>query len=154
MRPRPKISDLTLAAALVACSVGADDLTNPMPEPQEPPWSCGDSGTDGCQTATGLVEQGTSDGPWDGDGACMSSDDCPSGVCIADFIDRERRPFECVATCIGIMDEAHWCADDAACCDPRARCSNRGYCIVDDDPDTSSTSGSTDDPTSGADTTG
>lgn len=132
MRAPHHLPTFMLGLVFLGCGTDAGDFTNPMPEPQEPPWSCGDeSGTTGCETSTGTGEaQASSEtGPWNGEGECMSSEDCQSGVCIADFLDRERGPFACVSTCIGLMDEAHWCADDAACCDPNATCSSRGYCL-------------------------
>lgn len=65
---------------------------------------------------------------------CEVSSDCARGLlCVAPF-DESLGPEgkglnECVMECVVIMDEARWCADAAACCDPEAECTDRGYCV-------------------------
>jgi hypothetical protein len=90
--------------------------------------------TDGCAT-------GSTTAPRDGSmgSPCDGSAECDEGlICSASF-DGERGVFACVGGCIGIMDEARWCADASACCDPNATCSPRGYCTVTSDDTTTST---------------
>ncbi len=61
------------------------------------------------------------------DGDCLATDDCMGGWCVAPF-DGDIGRFVCRETCIELNDEASWCLDAAACCDPAATCSSRGYC--------------------------
>jgi hypothetical protein len=64
---------------------------------------------------------------------CDGSMECNDGlICAAPFDRGERGTYACVAACIGAMDEARWCADAGACCDPEAICTARGYCIASD----------------------
>jgi hypothetical protein len=112
------------------------------------------SSTDGCETGTttGPPPDGSMGSPCDG------SNQCNEGlICSAPF-DGERGTFACVPGCIEVMDEARWCADASACCDPGATCSTRGYCMI--EGTTGDTSGTTSDrsetsgTTDGADTSG
>lgn len=79
---------------------------------------------------------------------CTQSAECLDGeVCVAPF-DQEAGPegkgaYECVSECVGIMDEARWCADAAACCDPTAECTDRGYCVHPEETGGSEGSGTT-----------
>lgn len=89
---------------------------------------------------------------------CQITMDCPAGeLCVAPF-DQSAGPegkgaLACVAECVAIMDEDRWCADAAACCDPTAECTDRGYCVYPGDTDTDgSSSGGTG--TTGTGTTG
>jgi hypothetical protein len=50
---------------------------------------------------------------------------------VAPYGNNVRGAFACVPECVGPMDEALWCFDDAACCDPNAHCTIRGYCVAD-----------------------
>ena len=85
-------------------------------------------GTDG-GTGTGAGPSTSTGGDRD---QCKSTVECGDGlVCAADFEGDDRGPYACVPDCIGIMDEARWCADAGACCDPAATCTDRGYCIAD-----------------------
>ena len=66
---------------------------------------------------------------------CAVSRDCDPGLwCVAPF-DESLGPEgkglnACVRDCVGPMEETLWCADTAACCDPMAECTDRGYCEV------------------------
>ncbi|MBC8067947.1 MAG: hypothetical protein IAG13_06395 [Deltaproteobacteria bacterium] len=95
-------------------SASADDFM----DEDFPPWSC--------DSDTSCTSSGASEGapaP-----ACQSSNECSGGeICAADF-DGDIGSFSCQAVCIVTMDDAQWCADDSACCDPLAVCT-RGYCL-------------------------
>jgi hypothetical protein len=79
---------------------------------------------------------------------CLLSAHCPDGeVCVAPF-DQEAGPegkgaYECVIECVELMDEDRWCADAAACCDPTAACTDRGYCVHPEETGGSEDSGTT-----------
>jgi uncharacterized membrane protein YgcG len=107
-----------------------------------PPWSC--------DSDTSCTSSGASEGP--AAPPCLSSTECSDGeICAADF-DGDIGTFSCQALCIITMDDAQWCADDSACCDPLAVCT-RGLCIASEDSSTgeSSSSGGSSDG-SGSDT--
>lgn len=65
---------------------------------------------------------------------CTMTAECVDGeLCVAPF-DQAAGPegkgaYECVEECVVLMDEDRWCADAAACCDPLAECTDRGYCV-------------------------
>lgn len=82
---------------------------------------------------------------------CARTSDCGADLfCVAPF-DESLGPQgkglnECVTQCVEIMDETRWCLDAAACCDPDAMCTDRGYCVFPDQTtgeptDTGETSG-------------
>jgi hypothetical protein len=79
---------------------------------------------------------------------CTQSDHCLDGeVCVAPF-DQTAGPegkgaYACVSECVAIMDEDRWCADAAACCDPTAECTDRGYCVAADGGSTGGSESST-----------
>jgi hypothetical protein len=96
-----------------------------------------------------------------GDDECQGSQDCMDAFCVGPYdpVTQVRGIYQCVPTCVEAMDETRWCSDDAACCDPGARCSARGYCEVDPpgatdtDTDTAGSMGSESSETSGSDGT-
>ena len=94
-----------------AASGGSDDLENPPPA--VPPVCPQDETT--CEDE------------------CQGGNDCASGqVCAAAF-DPDRGGItvtQCRTACIPLDDEASWCVDDGSCCDPEARCTSRGYCVL------------------------
>jgi hypothetical protein len=80
------------------------------------------------------------------DDQCFGTDECGDGFCVAPYADNVRGAFDCVVECVGPDEEGKWCFDDAACCDPLAHCTIRGYCEADAATTTStgdSSSGST-----------
>jgi len=106
----------TTTAADADASGGDDGSTT-----QDPAGSSGEGVTDP-STSTGAAP-----------GQCQGNDDCAEGeFCVAPYADNVRGPFDCVSECVGPMDEAVWCYDDDACCDPQAHCTIRGYCEVDE----------------------
>lgn len=131
----------------VACgddSAGAGDYGY-MPDQLPSGEECETSGgaTDGCAASdTGPPSDGSVGSP------CESTEDCHVGLACSAPFDGDRGDFACVDACIDIMDEARWCADASACCDPEATCTMRGYCVLSDD--STSTSGDT----SGSSTSG
>jgi hypothetical protein len=147
------IGGLLLAAALLAgcddgggaSSLDTDVYGDDMPD-DFPAGSCRGttgSGTDGCDTdgtTTGEAAASTST-PAE---ACLAEGCTGQGVCAAtwDVETEQRGPFECRFTCIPLLDETSWCSNDASCCDATARCTGRGYCVLDED-DASSGSSST-----------
>lgn len=69
------------------------------------------------------------------------------GVCAAPW-DAEAEmlgEFECRFSCVPLLADVSWCANDEACCDSDARCTDRGYCVFDDgvDPTGTDTDGDT-----------
>lgn len=80
-------------------------------------------------------ETGTSEGtagetsePFESPDACLSSEDCEGGYCVAPWTGAPPRgPAECVDACVGALDLARFCIDDAACCEG-LECSNDGLC--------------------------
>lgn len=97
-------------------------------------------GTTGTSSTSGPSTVGIPD-------ECLVSSECPDGeLCVAPF-DQSAGPegkgaYECVTECVVIMDEDRWCADAAACCDPLAECTDRGYCVYPEESTGSSTDGS------------
>jgi hypothetical protein len=108
-------------------------------------------GTDGsttnaeCETEAaptssgGAVTTGTT-----GAATCVGTDDCIGTYCVApwDAAVEARGEFTCEFACVGLLDERRWCMDDAACCSSDARCTARGYCIVEGEGSSSSSEGS------------
>jgi hypothetical protein len=104
-----------------------------------PAYACGDTDTDTggegdteeCETdgTSGATAGDTTETGDEGADECVSSEECGGGVCVAPF-DEARGPYACEFVCVANLDDAIWCADDGACCDPGARCTNRGYCVV------------------------
>jgi hypothetical protein len=146
---------LALSSSSVSCfeaedSAGADygymDDDIPSGERCATGTSGGEGSTQPCETSsTGDPDPGAAGSPCDG------SLDCNDDLVCAAFFDRgERGVYACVEACIGVMDEARWCADASACCDPDAVCTARGYCISPDNGDT----GDTDETGDTGDTTG
>ncbi len=86
------------------------------------------AGSESANVTDEVSSGGSSDGP---DDQCQGTDACDGLFCVAPYADNHRGAFACVSECVGPMDEAVWCFDDAACCDPAARCTIRGYCEVD-----------------------
>lgn len=127
------------ALCLVAgCFSPNSELTDDMPEPIPPSDRCGDteggSDTEGCESSSSssTQTQGSSDTGALFD-ACTEADDCNGDdVCAAswDAEAGERTGFECRFICVPTLDETAWCADDEACCAADARCTARGYCVV------------------------
>jgi hypothetical protein len=149
-----------------------DDLPDP---PRAGGSSSGTTGTTGTSTTDGFTSTSTSAAPASSDEAgttttgttgpssvgipdeCTVSADCLDGepYCVAPF-DQSAGPegkgaYECVSECVVLMDEDRWCADAAACCDPQAECTDRGYCVYPEEPTGGSEgSGSSDGSTGGS----
>lgn len=163
-RARCVVAGLLVVGA-VACG---DDLPDPRADDGEG-MSSSSSGTTGGTTgdlfSTTSAEPASSDegGTTTTSGPstvgipdeCTLSAECLDGeVCVAPF-DESAGPegkgaYECVSECVAIMDETRWCADAAACCDPLAECTDRGYCVEPGD----TTGGSDDSGASGSSTGG
>lgn len=154
-----------IAGLLVGgCSSDDGDFSDEMPEdlPQ------GQSGTDGetdPSTSSGVAETGTTEETTSGGEttgepgpACLSSDDClGDGVCVAPWDPETQTAGEpdCAFACIPSYDETQWCADAAACCDPEAICTARGYCVPPQEPGSAdSSTGGDDSDSTGGDSTG
>lgn len=146
---------LLLALGSIACG---DDLPDPPPAGE----SSSSSGTTSDTTMLPL-ETSSSSGPSTSTGdepssssgfssvgipdECTVSADCPRGeLCVAPFDQAAgpegKGPLACVVECVVIMDEDRWCADAAACCDPEAECTDRGYCVYPGESSDGSDSGS------------
>jgi hypothetical protein len=85
-------------------------------------------------TTSGAATSGTAN-------TCQATADCMGGRCVApwDATSEVRGEFACEFACVALIDETRWCADDASCCEPAARCTARGYCII--EGESTSTSG-------------
>jgi len=153
---RAHIMMVVLGLAAVACG---DDLPDP-PEAGGMSSSGTTTGTTSTSTSDSSSSTSTSAAPASSDEGgtsttttgpssvgipdeCTVTADCVDGeLCVAPF-DQSAGPegkgaYECVIECVGPMDEDHWCADAAACCDPLHECTDRGYCV----PPEGSTGGS------------
>ena len=84
--------------------------------------------TPGSETETSSeTASGTSDGFPEPD-ECVSSEECEGGYCVAPWDGQPPRgPAECVDSCVGELDFARYCIDDASCCEGLV-CSNDGLC--------------------------
>lgn len=157
---------LARARVVAWLGLGVTACGDDLPDPPEAGMSSSSSGTTGPGTLTidpSSTSTGTTAASTDEAGAstttgsgpstvgipdeCTLSSECLDGeVCVAPF-DQEAGPEgkganECVSECVVIMDEDRWCADAAACCDPTAECTDRGYCVVPGDTGGSESSGS------------
>lgn len=120
---------------LGACGDSDDAFTDEMPED----LPAGQSGTTGASTSTettgttGATSETTAAETTGGPApVCLSSDDClGNDVCVASWDPETQTAGEpdCAFACIPSYDETQWCADAAACCDPDATCTARGYCV-------------------------
>ena len=144
------VAALVVLSAATACG---DDL--PDPPDQLGMSSSGTTGTTGTSTTgDSLTSSTTGLGPASSDEGgsttttsgpstvgipdeCTMTAECVDGeLCVAPF-DQSAGPegkgaYECVSDCVVLMDEDRWCADAAACCDPLAECTDRGYCAYPD----------------------
>lgn len=69
---------------------------------------------------------------------CMTNANCDGEEICAAAFDPSRggvQVFECrePSRCVPLDDDTQWCGDDAACCDPSATCTSRGYCVLSSD---------------------
>ena len=127
---------------LGGCSDAGGDLTDEMPEDLPAGQSETDGETDASTSAgtstTGVDSEGTGGETTGGAvGACQSSNDClGNDVCVAPWDPQTQTAGEpdCAFACIPSYDETQWCADAAACCDPNAICTARGYCVPPQEP--------------------
>jgi hypothetical protein len=142
MRMRANEMGALLLVGLAGCSQCGDDPceTSDCIAAEDSMTSASEadsSGTDGPTTAgsegtgdSSATDASTTTG--EAPGQCQGNDDCADGeFCVAPYGNNVRGPFDCVSDCVGPMDEARWCYDDDACCDPQAHCTIRGYCEVD-----------------------
>ncbi|MGH1344023.1 MAG: hypothetical protein ACRBN8_20865 [Nannocystales bacterium] len=149
---------------LGGCGDAESDLSDEMPED----LPAGQSATDGeteSASASSTTGSGANGGETTGGPApaCQSSDDCLGlNVCVAPWDPETQTAGEpdCAFACIPSYDEMQWCADAAACCDPEAICTARGYCVPPQEPGSADSSSggsptsSTGDGSTGGDSTG
>ncbi len=110
---------------------GCRDTERPDGEPTGGLESCD---TDATTTTTG--DAAASSSGTASDDACQASEDCNGTESCAATWDAQtqtRGPLACQFACIPALDDASWCSDDEACCDVDARCTERGYCVLDED---------------------
>jgi hypothetical protein len=151
-RGRARVHAVATLLAIVATAACGDDLPSNDSASSSGPWpTTSTSTTDGSTSTTGAIAPASSDEGASTTGSsttgpstvgipdeCTLSSDCPDGeLCVAPF-DQSAGPegkgaTECVTECVVIMDEDRWCADAAACCDPLAVCTDRGYCVYPED---------------------
>jgi hypothetical protein len=132
------IAALVLAGCYASQDSGFAEVGGSLMDDLPPSTNCpGTTETGACAESTGAIDESGSGG------TCQVSGDCPNGqACLAPF-DGEIGEFACVPGCIGIMDEASWCADATACCDAEAICTMRGYCVLPDGGSSTSDGAST-----------
>ncbi|MBV1861236.1 MAG: hypothetical protein KUG77_22655 [Nannocystaceae bacterium] len=98
-----------------------------------PAGSCAATMGGACETdggSSGLGEGSSTAG----DPADCVVDGCVGqGVCVAPWDESAEQlgEFECRFSCVPLLDDASWCANDDTCCDAQARCTDRGYCVLD-----------------------
>lgn len=146
---RALLAGLLLAACDVSETASAqdagDDFTDEMPEDLP--------AGNGCDASTGAGSEECEEiGSTGGIGAvpedalelgCVASEDCDgAGACVAAYEDGVRGDFACQFACVPTLDESAWCRDDASCCEPGAVCTARGYCVLADGAEDSTTGGS------------
>ena len=128
---RTRIAALTLALLGAGCpngesADGDDDGTTSGPGID----SITTMTTVAAESSTGGASTGTTaamdDGP--GEDECRVSGDCGNGEICAAAYEGELGPFVCSDTCVENFDDARWCGDAAACCDPEASCNAVGLC--------------------------
>ena len=157
---------------LGGCGEDAGDLSDEMPEDLPAGQSATDGETDGSTSSATAVSTTSSTDPSGTTGSettggpagpCQSSDDClGNNVCVAPWDPDTQTAGEpdCAFACIPSYDETQWCADAAACCDPEAICTARGYCVPPQEPGSADSSSggeetsSTGDGSTGGDSTG
>lgn len=142
-RARAHALAMLLAAGATACG---DDLPSDSDGTSGPLLITSTSTTDGSSSSTAAIAPASSDEGGSSSSTtggpttvgipdeCQRSSECPDGeLCVAPF-DQSAGPegkgaYACVSECVALMDEDRWCADAAACCDPLAECTDRGYCV-------------------------
>ncbi len=130
--------DAQASSAADGPTIGVDPETLPAGHCDTDGATGGD--TDDCETEGEPSGSAAGDegGSTAGDDAsqpeCASTNDCMSGVCASayDADAQQPLPATCAFACIDVLNESQWCIDDASCCDPQARCTRRGYCVIDD----------------------
>lgn len=110
-----------------------DVLGDDMPD-DFPAGSCAETMGEDCDTegdSAGIGDSSASTAGAAGD--CVVDGCVGQGVCAAPWDEAAKQlgEFECRFSCIPLLDDASWCANDEACCDSGARCTDRGYCVLD-----------------------
>lgn len=150
------------AAGLAGCDGGSTDamgetdvFTDDMPD-DLPAGNCGEDGSGGNCETDGESAGGADSTAASVDSDCMVDGCMGQGVCAADWdMDEEARgEFECRFACIPLLDDSSWCGDDDSCCDDGARCTERGYCVLDEGGGSDTDGGSGTDTDGGSGTTG
>lgn len=107
--------------------VFGDDMPDDFPA-----GSCAETMGEDCETdgdGAGVGGGGSTTGA---DADCVADGCVGQGVCAApwDETTEQLGDFECRFSCIPLLDDSSWCANDDACCDTGARCTDRGYCVL------------------------
>lgn len=172
MRGGRRVARAWLAVGLAGLPACGDDLPDPVPITGDADGASSSSsgavttttGEPATSTTTGTSSSSDEGGSTSTTGhttvgvpdECTASAQCGDGeVCVAPF-DQSAGPegkgaYACVVECVVIMDEDRWCADAAACCDPLAECTDRGYCVL---PGETTDGGSSDGGSSGGGSSG
>ena len=134
------------ATMLLAMACDAGGFTDEMPD-DLPAGQCDATSTgEDCETGgeTSETSSSSSSSSTTGEPAvdCRVDGCTGQGVCAASWdVETEvRGEFECRFACVPLLDDGAWCSDDASCCDAAARCTERGYCVLEDDAQGGSTS--------------
>jgi len=151
----PRLLALVLLGLAVGCDAGSDSYAgdtdvfgDDMPD-DLPAGNCGE-GNDNEECDTEGDSAGVVSTSGDAAADCLSDGCVGEGVCAADWDPESetRGEFACRFACVPLLDDTAWCSNDASCCDAMARCTERGYCVLDDDD------GSTGGDSSGGDSSG
>ena len=137
---------LMLALLLsAACDDAGGGFTDEMPD-DLPAGRCDETSTgEDCETGGQAGSSSSSSSSSSGEPAsdCLVDGCMGQGVCAAawDAEAEVRGSFECRFACVPLLDDSAWCSDDASCCDAGARCTGRGYCILEESGSTSTGGG-------------
>ena len=125
-------------ALVVLFATACDDaggFTDEMPD-DLPAGMCDETGTGAdCETggqASASSSSSSTTTTSEPASDCLVDGCVGQAVCAATW-DAEaevRGAFECRFACVPLLDDSAWCSDDASCCDAGARCTGRGYCIL------------------------
>lgn len=132
----PAVFAALLVVGCAADNTFTDEMPDDLPAGQSDTGEA-DDGSAPTPTSSSSGAEGESSSVTGDLSDCQSSDDClGNDVCVApwDADTQTHGAAECSFACIPSLDDTQWCADAAACCDPDASCTARGYCVPPQEP--------------------
>ncbi len=114
-----------------AGSSETDVFGDDMPD-DFPAGSCAETMGEDCETEGDSAGVGDSASTGGAAADCVADGCVGQGVCAAPWDETTEAlgEFECRFSCIPLLDDTSWCANADACCDAGARCTDRGYCVL------------------------